>query len=62
MAASYVDQVTYVCKACNNSQDSKSIFVPNNAFEAAEFWCIVGLATILGLFQRKNIFPFFLNL
>ena len=27
----------------------------NNAFETAEFWCIVSsLTTILGLLQRKN--------
>ena len=27
---------------------------PNNAFEAAEILCIVGLTTILLLLQRKN--------
>ena len=26
----------------------------NNAFETAEFWCIVSLTTILGLLQSKN--------
>ena len=27
---------------------------PNNAFDTAEFWCIVSLTAILHLLQRKN--------
>ena len=47
-------------------QDSKSIFMvldfkifPNNSFETAEFWFIVGLIAVLGLLQRKT--PLFLK-
>ena len=49
-----------VCEECNNLHNSKSIFMItdfkflNNVFEAAEFWCIVGLITILRLLQREN--------
>ena len=32
--------------------DSKNF--SGNAFEIDEFWCIVGLATILRLLRRKN--------
>ena len=34
------------------------IYFPNNAFEAADLWCIIRLTVILRLLQRKNS-PFF---
>ena len=29
---------------------------PNNAFETAKFWCIVGLAATFHLLQRNKLF------
>ena len=54
MIAKQFEQKTHVYDECNNFQYSKLILFPNNAFEAAELWCIAHFTAILRLLQRKN--------
>ena len=54
-------QSNYVCDENNNFQDSKLMFkisnfkIPNNAFHAAEFWCIVGLTVIFTFITKEKL-------
>ena len=43
MVAQQFDQVTYVCEEKNGFQNLKFKNFPNNAFETAKLWDMVGL-------------------